>query len=99
MKKTMTLIVLAVLTLGIMNCGGNAEKKSVIKFLDRSIEIMKTDEYKKQGNFEDMTNKVLVECGFKTFQDFDNALKKYATDTEVMTKCVEYAKIQGGSEN
>jgi len=95
----MTFVVLAVLTASLMNCGGNTEKKNVIKFLDRSIEIMKTEEYKTNGNFEEMTNKVLAECNFKTFDEFRAALEKYSTDEEVIAKSTEYAEIQGGSQN
>jgi hypothetical protein len=99
MRKILTFVVLVVLTVGLMNCGGNTEKKNVIKFLKRSVEIMKTEEYKQNGNFEDMTNKVLTECDFKTFDDFDVALKKYYTDEEVIALSAQYAEIQGGSQN
>jgi len=90
---------LAVLTVGLMNCGGNPEKDKVVKFLKRSVEIMKTDEYKQSGNFEDMTNKVLTECDYKSFDEFREALQKYSTDSEVIAMSVEYAEIQGGSQN
>ncbi len=99
MKKILTFIVLAVLTVGLMNCGGNTEKKNVVKFLKRSVEIMKTDEYKKEGNFDEMTTKVLTECDFKSFEDFKAALEKYSTDEEVIAMSNEYAEIQGGSQN
>jgi hypothetical protein len=98
MKKILTIIVLAGLAVGLVNCGGNTEKKNVIKFLTRSTEIMKTDEYKKTGNFEEMTNKVLSECNFTTYQDFDIALKKYSADEEVAAAAAKYAEIQGGSQ-
>ena len=92
-------MVLAVLTVSLMNCGGDPEKVKVIKFLERSTEMMKTEEYQKQGNFEDMTNKVLAECGYNSFDDFSASLKKYYNDPDVAAKSAEYAKIQGGSEN